>query len=64
VKYEMRRDDGSRTPGFEGRVFNSMDELRAFIRKLNAELKTDGGRLLLQEGLHVRELPDDLSRHN
>ena len=57
MKYEMRRDDGSQWPGFEGRVFNSMDEIRAFIRKLNAELKTDGGRLLLQEGLYVREIP-------
>jgi hypothetical protein len=64
VRYELRRDDGSQSAGFEGRVFDSMDDLRSFIRKLNAELKINGGCLLLQEGLYVREIPDADSRQS
>jgi hypothetical protein len=57
VKYELCRDDGSQMPGFEDRVFDSMDQLRAFIQKLNAELNIDGERMLFDEGMYVREVP-------
>jgi hypothetical protein len=62
MKYELRRDDGSQLSAFDGLVFDSMDALRSFVRKLNAELRFDCGRQLIQEGLDVREIPDEYSR--